>query len=188
LGCLADGRAGGFRYAVKASRFITHIKRLKDPAEPLKRLFEGADRLRQHLGPVLYQTPPSFHRTEENTGRLRDFLVQLPPSRDHVFEFRHKSWFGRDALADLADHHAGFCVHDALKEDCPVEVTTSFAYLRLHGSSAKYASNYSDAELRSWAARLKSLAPSVEDVWVYFNNDLHGFAPANARALREMLA
>ena len=178
----------GFRYAVKASRFITHIKRLRDPTEPLKRLFDGADRLGRRLGPVLYQTPPTFHRTKENIDRFRYFLTQLPLSRDHVFEFRHKSWFGQDTLAELADRHAGFCIHDALKGDCPVVATSSFAYLRLHGSSAKYASDYSDEELRLWANRLMRLTASVDDVWVYFNNDLQGFAPANARRLKDMLA
>src|SRR3954468_20024241 len=102
----------GFRFAVKASRFITHIKRLKDPEDSLKRLFEGAERLEEHLGPALYQLPPNFRRNEENVERLERFLPLLPKRRQNVIEFRDRSWFGDETLAALRKHDVGFCIHD----------------------------------------------------------------------------
>lgn len=177
----------GFRFAVKANRFITHIKRLKGCEEPLSRFLKGAERLHEHLGPILYQMPPNFLRTGENTARLEEFLTMLPPNRQHVIEFRHGSWFGKETMDLLRRHGIAFCSFDMVGMDCPLTATTSFAYMRFHGSEALYASNYTDQMLAKWARQLRGLAEGLEEIWIYFNNDAYGFAVANARRLAEML-
>lgn len=177
----------GFRFAVKANRFITHTKRLKDCADPLSRFLKGAERLRTYLGPILYQTPPNFHRTEENVARLEEFLNVLPKRLTNVFEFRHESWFSEETMEQLKRHNVAFCSYDMVDVDCPVVATASFAYMRFHGSEAQYESNYSEKMLEGWAGRLTKLAKGLDEAWVYFNNDAQGFAVANARRLAELL-
>src|SRR5206468_2035627 len=99
-------------------------KRLKDPADPLKRITDGAERLKSHLGPLLYQLPPTFKRTEENVERLDAFMALLPRRLDHVIEFRDATWYGEETLAQLRKHHVAFCVHDmAHDERSPVVAT-----------------------------------------------------------------
>ncbi|MBI2913582.1 MAG: DUF72 domain-containing protein [Chloroflexi bacterium] len=177
----------GFRFAVKANRFITHVKRLDGCAEPLARFLDGARRLGDRLGPVLYQMPPSFHRSDENVARLRAFLPLLPGELMHAFEFRHKSWFAAETLAELRHYGVAFCSYDMVGLECPLTVTAPYAYVRFHGSEARYASNYTDEMLAGWAARLRVLAAGAEEVFVYFNNDAWGFAVANALKLAELL-
>jgi uncharacterized protein YecE (DUF72 family) len=178
----------GFRFAVKANRFLTHIKRFSDSEAALERFLSGAERLGPSLGPVLFQTPANFHRTDVNLQRLESFLSLLPASHRFVFEFRHASWLGDETLALLRSHGAGFCIFDMPSLKCPIAATADFAYLRMHGTSELYASNYTDEMLQSWAKRLRELSHGLSDVWVYFNNDIHGFAVSNARKLRELLA
>ncbi|HEU4760201.1 MAG TPA: DUF72 domain-containing protein [Dehalococcoidia bacterium] len=177
----------GFLFAVKANRFITHIKRLADCEGPLQRFLDGARRLGDRLGPVLYQMPPSFHRSEENVERLEAFLPLLPPDLLHAFEFRHKSWFGDDTAEQLRRHGIAFCSFDMVGFECPLAATAPYAYLRFHGSEARYASNYTDGMLEGWAARLNHLGREVDQVFVYFNNDAWAFAVANAARLAELL-
>ncbi len=177
----------GFLMALKASRFITHIKRLADCDDRLARFLGGARRLGDRLGPVLYQMPPTFHRTDENVGRLEAFLSLLPRDLRHAFEFRHKSWFGDVTMDQLRRQGVAFCSFDMVGFRCPLVATASYAYVRFHGSEALYASNYTDETLDGWAGRLRKLAQSVDDVFVYFNNDAQGFAVANASRLGELL-
>jgi uncharacterized protein YecE (DUF72 family) len=174
----------GFVFAVKASRFITHIKRLREPEEPLARLFEHAGALGPKLGPVLYQLPPSFPKDIE---RLRTFLAALPQHRAHVIEFRHPSWFDAETLDVLRSAGVAFCCVDSPQLKSPVEATARFAYLRFHGSAFNWG-DYSEPELRDWAGRLRGLAAVCETVYVYFNNDWEGFAIKNALTLRRMLS
>lgn len=177
----------GFRFAVKANRYITHMKRFKDPEQPLARFLKGAERLKSYLGPVLFQTPPNFHRTGENVERIEAFLKLLPRRHRHVFEFRHDSWFGEDTLDQLRRHHVGFCSYDMPDFDCPVTATAPYAYIRFHGSDEVYATNYTDEMLAGWTGQIKKLASGLDEVWIYFNNDAEGYAVANALKLREML-
>ncbi len=177
----------GFRFAVKASRFITHIKRLAGCADPLERFLAGARRLGDRLGPVLYQMPPSFHRTDENVARMRAFLPLLPQELMHAFEFRHKSWFVEETMDELRQRGVAFCSYDMVGFECPLTATARYAYVRLHGSEARYASNYTDEMLAGWATRLSALAADVDDIFVYFNNDAWGFAVANATRLGELV-
>lgn len=182
-----DAAPDGFRFSIKANRFITHTKRLKDCHDPLSRFLGGAERLREHLGPILYQTPPNFLRTDENVARLDDFLRLLPKRLMHVFEFRHESWFDEGTMDQLRGRNVAFCCYDMVGVDCPVVATASFAYMRFHGSEEKYATNYPEKKLQGWAGQLKKLAKGLDEVYVYFNNDAQGFAVANAKRMAELL-
>jgi uncharacterized protein YecE (DUF72 family) len=177
----------GFRFAVKASRFLTHIRRLADPEEPLDRVLSGARLLGDRLGPLLYQLPPGFHRTPENLARLEAFLPLLPGDVLHAIEFRHRSWFVDETAELLRRHSVAFCSFDMVGLKCPLLATARFAYMRFHGSEALYASNYTDEMLEGWAARLRDLSQEVDELYIYFNNDAWGYAVANARALTGLL-
>jgi len=177
----------GFRFAVKANRFITHIKRLEDCADPLNRFLRDARRLEDRLGPILYQMPPSFHRTQENVERLEAFLPLLPRDLMHAFEFRHRSWFEEDTMEQLRRHGVAFCSFDMVGFRCPLLATAPYAYMRFHGSEARYASNYTDEMLEAWAARLNDLGRDTAEAFIYFNNDAWGYAVANASKLADLL-
>ncbi len=174
----------GFTFAVKVSRFITHIKRLKDIEEPLDNFLKRIKILGEKLGPLLYQLPPNMHRNDEV---LESFLAQLPRGLRHVFEFRHESWLDDEVFQILRRYNVGLCVFDMPKRTCPVAATADFAYVRFHGSDALYSSNYSDEELADWAKKLAKLAERLETIYIYFNNDVEGFALNNARTLRTYL-
>jgi uncharacterized protein YecE (DUF72 family) len=177
----------GFRFAVKASRFLTHIRRLHEPAAALGHVLDGARQLGDALGPVLYQLPASFERTPTNFDRLRAFLDLLPPDVCSVIEFRHRSWLTREVFSLLQAREVAFCISDMPGQDCPFEVTASIAYVRFHGSEQLYASRYTDDELATWADRLRRLGPGIDDIFCYFNNDACGFAVANALTLQALL-
>jgi len=174
----------GFRYAVKVSRFITHIKRLKDVAEPIETFLQRARHLNEKLGPLLYQLPPNMHRNDE---RLESFLPLLPKGLRHVIEFRHQSWLDEEVFDILRRHNIGFCVFDMPGLPCPLLATADFAYIRFHGSTGLYFSCYSDEELEEWARSISVLAKDLDTVYIYFNNDAEGFAIKNAQTMAECL-
>jgi len=173
-----------FTFAVKVSRFITHIKRLKDTDEAVERFITRAKILGEKLGPFLYQLPPNMHRNDE---RLESFLSILPRGLKHVFEFRHQSWLEEGVFEILRKYNVGFCVFDMPSLSCPVVATANFAYIRFHGSTGLYWSCYSDEELAEWARRLADLAANLKAVYIYFNNDAEAFAVRNAITLRDYL-
>lgn len=177
----------GFRFAVKAHRFLTHVKRLADCEDSLERVIKDARHMQEKLGPLLFQLPPSFLRTDENVRRLESFLDLLPADLPCAFEFRHTSWFVSETMAQLRRHGTAFCSYDMADVDCPLTTTAAFAYMRFHGSVLVYHGNYSDVMLVGWADRLRALAEDLEEAYVYFNNDLEGFAVANALKLAELL-
>jgi uncharacterized protein YecE (DUF72 family) len=179
-----DSTPADFTFAVKVSRFITHIKRLKDVGEPLERFIARAQILGDKLGPLLYQLPPNMHR---NDDRLESFLSTLPPVVRHVIEFRHESWLDEEVFDILRRYNVGLCVFDMPDVTCPIVATADFAYIRFHGSTGLYFSCYSDGELMSWAKRLKNLAQNLKAVYVYFNNDAEAYAVSNAKTLRAYL-
>jgi uncharacterized protein YecE (DUF72 family) len=181
----------GFLFAVKASRFLTHMKRLRDPDEPLERLFSRAAALGPRLGPVLYQLPGQFH---VDRGRLEAFLQALPTRLtprgrrlQHVIEFRHPSWYTPEIYNLLEHHDVALCLHD--KADSTIERpwVGPFSYVRFHGTSGHYHGSYSDAHLRRWARRLADQWRAGSDVYAYFNNDPDATATRNALSLRAML-
>jgi uncharacterized protein YecE (DUF72 family) len=171
-----------FVYSVKVSRFITHIKRLREPAQPLDTFLGRARLLGKKLGPLLYQLPPQMKR---DALRLGDFLKLLPRDMRHVFEFRHYSWMD-DVIFDLLSRYeVGFCIYDMPEFTTPLVTTADFAYIRFHGSRELYGGCYSDGELAEWARKIAGL--KVATAYVYFNNDIGGFAIKNAFALRRLL-
>lgn len=174
----------GFLYAVKANRFLTHMKKLKDPVEPLQRMLERMRRLGAHLGPILYQLPP---RWRPDPGRLRGFCRELPRGLTHVLEFRDPGWLTEEIYGTLEEHGVALCIHD-LVPGHPRRLTARTAYLRFHGTSGKYGGRYSRAQLASWAEWMRGAAAAGRDVYAYFNNDLEGHAVRDALALRELLA
>jgi len=177
----------GFTFAVKASRYITHTRRLTGGAGPNERLLSGARRLGEHLGPILYQLPPRFKCDDETFERLAAFLELLPRDLHHVFEFRDASWFTEPVFALLERAGAHFCAFDMPGLECPLRATAGLLYFRFHGTGRRYGGDYPDAELRRWATRLKEESAGAEEAFVYFNNDIGGFAPRNAATLAEML-
>jgi uncharacterized protein YecE (DUF72 family) len=167
----------GFLYAVKASRFLTHFKKLKDPEEPLQLFFERAGRLENSLGPVLYQLPP---RWKLNLPRFEAFLAALPRGYDHVVEFRDPSWEVEPVLAAMARRGVSHCLHDMRGIEVPAVVTATPVYVRFHGAALQ-GGDYPHSELEAWAGRIHGWRGQGLDVFVYFNNDWNGFALKNAR-------
>lgn len=172
-----------FLYAVKASRFLTHMKKLRDPEEPLERLLSRAKRLGKHLGPVLYQLPPGWHR---DLKRLDAFCAALPRRRPQAMEFRDPDWLCEETFALLQRRRVALCLHDGLPKH-PRVVTAGFTYLRFHGTGQKDG-NYSRAALRAWAKWMRDTLQRGVSIYAYFNNDPSAHAVRNALALREMLA
>jgi uncharacterized protein YecE (DUF72 family) len=174
----------GFAFAIKASRFLTHMKKLKDPEEPLARLFSRMRPLRQHLGPVLYQLPPGWKLDRE---RLEHFLQALPKGVRHVLEFRDPSWYADDVKVMLARHGVSLCLHDMRGSATGRERVGPVVYVRFHGASGHYSGSYPDDRLREWAEWLNAQRTDGADVFAYFNNDVGGHAPRNAVTLRRFM-
>jgi uncharacterized protein YecE (DUF72 family) len=173
-----------FRYAVKAPRFITHMKKLKDCAEPVDEFILRARNLGGAIGPLLYQLPP---RWACNTARLEEFIALLPTDLEHVFEFREKSWITEEVLALLDSRRVSFCVHDMAETPTPRWAAGPIAYVRFHGGVGKYWGRYSDEGLLSWTDWIVAQASGGRDVWCYFNNDIGGAAIEDALTLRGMV-
>lgn len=172
----------GFIFSVKVSRFITHIRRLKDAGEAVDRFMERARLLGARLGVLLYQLPGNMKR---DIVLLEDFLKILPAGLRHVFEFRHVSWFDDGIYDLLRRHRVGICIYDMPGYSSPVTATADFAYVRFHGSRMLYGGCYQDEELERWAEMIRRL--NADEVYVYFNNDAGGFALQNALTLRDLL-
>jgi uncharacterized protein YecE (DUF72 family) len=180
----ASRAPGHFTFAVKASRFLTHMKKLKDPEEPIDRFFTRARALGGHLGPVLYQLPPGW---KLDFGRLEHFLHTLPKDVRQVLEFRDRSWYTDDVSALLERHAIALCVHDMPGSASGRIRVGPFVYVRFHGASGRYDGSYTNEQLRSWAEWLDQQASAGADVYAYFNNDVGGHAPRNAMTLRGLM-
>ena len=168
----------GFVVAVKASRYLTHVKRLKEPEQPVSLLMERAGRLEDKLGPVLVQLPPNL---EQDAERLDAVLRSFPSGQRVAVEFRHRSWFTDDCRRILEKHESAMCLADGGAVDSPLWRTAGWGYVRFHRGNASPLSCYGTAALRTWAERIASIWAPDDDVYAYFNNDLHGCAPRNAR-------
>ena len=173
-----------FLYAVKASRFLTHMKKLKDPDDPLHRFFERARQLGPHLGPVLYQLPPGWKLDLE---RFERFLRALPKGHRHTVEFRETSWYDDRVYALLATHGVALCLHDMQGSATERLVVGPFIYVRFHHGTKKYGGRYADERLDDWADWLAQRSAEGLDVFAYFNNDTGGHAPRDAVRLRERI-
>jgi uncharacterized protein YecE (DUF72 family) len=180
-----DQAAPGFRYAVKAPRFITHMKKLKDCSEPVEEFLGRARNLGETIGPILYQLPPRWRINKE---RLEEFIALLPRDLTHVFEFREKSWLSEEVLTLLDARGVSFCVHDMPGSATPRWACGPIAYVRFHGGEGKYWGRYSDEGLLGWADWAVEQARAGRDVWCYFNNDMYAHAIDDALTLRAMVA
>ena len=173
-----------FRYAVKANRFLTQAKKLKDCAEPLDRMMPAFRHLGATLGPVLFQLPPRF---KLNLERLESFLAIIPKDVVNVFEFREPSWYDDAVFALLDRHGVSFCAHDMPDSASPRLAVGPVAYLRFHGGIAKYWGRYRDEHLLEWTDWIVDQTRSGRSVWAYFNNDPEAHAIADAQTLRAMV-
>jgi len=176
----------GFLFAVKMSRYMTHIKRLTMLEQGTSRFYKRLDGLTEtdKFGPVLWQFPPNFHR---DTERLADALPKLPPGR-HAFEFRHESWFTDEVYALLREHGAALVIGDESSRwvSTPHVRTADWTYIRLHHGSRGRHGNYSAAEIGTWSRRIAQWRRGTE-VYLYFNNDWEGYAIRNAKLLKKLL-
>jgi uncharacterized protein YecE (DUF72 family) len=175
---------GNFIFSVKASRYITHMKKLKDPSEPVTNLFERLEALKDKLGPILFQLPP---RWKCNSERLSSFLEQLPREYKYTFEFRDPSWFKEETYDILRNNNAAFCMYDFDRRLSPKIITSDFIYIRLHGPEGKYRGEYSRQNLTGWAGVFSSWAKQGKEIYCYFDNDEKGYAVRNAIELNNMI-
>lgn len=173
-----------FIFAVKVSRYITHVKKLRNLGPAVENFLSRVGALKEKLGPLLYQLPPSMKRNDE---LLQAFLSSLPPKYQHVIEFRHESWIDEAVFDTLRTHNVGLCVFDMPGFSCPLVTTSDFAYVRFHGSEGLYSSCYSDEELSQWAQKIAWLGQNIGATYIYFNNDAKVFAVENAMTLRSFL-
>lgn len=173
----------GFLFSWKASRFITHMKRLKDPEDSLQRIFAPMQALGAKQGPTLFQLPPQMR---PDMGSLADFLAVLPAGR-HVFEFRDPAWYADPVLTLLAEHQVALCISDHHHAPAPWIATAPFVYIRGHGPGGRYVGAYSEQTLRSWAAKIAAWRSEGRDVLAYFDNDVGCAAPQDAQRLMSLL-
>jgi uncharacterized protein YecE (DUF72 family) len=174
-----------FLFSVKASRYITHIKRLRDPLDTLERFLDAAEVLEHKLGPILFQLPP---RWPFDPDRLAVFLDALPSTHTYVFEFRDQSWHCDEALGMLREHECAFCIYELAGVRSPLALTASTVYVRLHGPDGSYAGSYSPRALRTWTRRFEQWASEGRDVYCYFDNDQLAYAAKNAESIRAYVA
>ena len=178
-----------FVFAVKASRYLTHMKKLTDPGPPLRRLLGRARALGPTLGPVLFQLPRNF---PANAERLDRFLAALRHQRSvarlrAVLEVRHASWLAPEIITRLVRARVALCLHDSVQLEVAGPVTAPFVYVRRHGTTGRYQGSYPSRMLCEDARRIREWVREGRDVYVYFNNDYRGFAVANARRLRQLV-
>src|SRR5436305_13942239 len=174
----------GFCYAVKANRYLTQAKKLKECEEPLERMMSAVRYLGDRLGPMLYQLPPKM---KLNLERLETFLKILPKRVTSVFEFRNTSWYVPETYALLDRYGASFCVHDMPVSKSERIAVGPIAYVRFHGGEGKYWGPYSDEGLLGWTDWILEQSRQGRSVWCYFNNDIGGHAIHDARTLKSMV-
>jgi uncharacterized protein YecE (DUF72 family) len=175
----------GFEFAVKASRYLTHIKRLVDIREGIARFYEPLEPMIEagRLGPVLWQLPENFHRDD---GRLDGWLSELPPGR-HTIEFRHDSWFAAPVMDALRARGVALTIGDHPSRPFQTyDATADWRFVRFHYGHRGRNGNYSATEIETWARRIAQWRRRTE-VYAYFNNDWQGFAPDNAKTLARAL-
>jgi uncharacterized protein YecE (DUF72 family) len=175
----------GFVFSVKASRHITHFKKLREPELTVPGFLERVSLLGDKLGPILFQLPPRWGR---NVDRLARFLDTLSGDYRYAFEFRDHSWFAPQVLDTLADHGVALVSYDLDGFRSPDAITTDFAYVRLHGPGAAYQGCYSQDSLGQWGEKILGWLSRNINVYCYFDNDEFGYAPMNALSLQSLIA
>ncbi len=182
--CWRESTPPGFCFAVKGSRFITHMKKLKDPQNALDKLLPRAEALKDKLGPILFQLPPKW---TVNAQRLEEFLSALPRRHRYAFEFRELSWHREEIFDILRRHNAAFCIFELNGFRSPEPLTADFAYIRLHGPLGPYQGSYPPETLRDWARKIERWRERLGNIFVYFDNDQAGYAAQNALALKRLV-
>ena len=173
-----------FIFSIKANKSITHIKRLKNAENSLK-LFEGRiASLKEKIGVILFQLPPSF---KKDIAVLKDFLAMLDLKWKYTFEFRHKSWFTDETYSLLKEKNVALCISDTPRYPYDETITANYTYIRLHGHKVLYASNYSNEVLQKYAEKIKKWNEKGITAYVYFDNDYYGYAVKNALYLKKIL-
>ncbi len=179
-----------FVFAVKASRFITHIKRLKGIKAAWKKFLENALHLKEKLGPILFQLPPSFKAIDENIKRLEKFISEIKKINSklrYAFEFRHPSWCSPRIYNLLKKYNVAWVIADSSRYSKTEECTADFVYIRMHGPKELFGSKYTDKQLKELSKLIKKYSNQGKDIYVYFNNDFHGYAVENAKTLMKFL-
>ncbi len=179
-----DSTPGGFLFAAKGSRYLTHMKKLKDPGPGVEKFFDRIDPLGKKLGPVVFQLPPWW---EVNLGRLEEFLETLPPRRRYAFELRNPTWHSEEVYRILRRHRAAFCIFEIAGFRSGLEITANFTYVRLHGPGGAYQGSYPSKTLKTWADRIRAWQRELREIYVYFDNDQAGYAVENALGLKKLL-
>ena len=180
-----DSTPPEFLYAVKGSRFITHMIKLKDAQRGLTNFMPRAERLGDKLGPILWQLPPGWN---VNVERLEEFLSILPPQHRYTFELRNETWMTDRVLEVLRRYNAAFCIYELAGYHSPIEITADWTYIRLHGPTRfKYQGSYKDRQMEEWADRIRAWSRKMKAIYVYFDNDDRAYAVDNALTLRKML-
>jgi uncharacterized protein YecE (DUF72 family) len=180
-----DGTPKNFKFAIKASRFLTHNKKLKEPENALNNFLPRAEALGDKLGPILFQLPPKW---KVNRERLEEFLQALPKYHRYTFEFREPSWITPEIYKVLRQYNAAFCIYELAGFHSPIEVTADFVYVRLHGPGHRYQGSYDPPTLRKWADRIERWTEEDRSVFIYFDNDQAAYAAKNALTLKRMVA
>ncbi|HET7705086.1 MAG TPA: DUF72 domain-containing protein [Thermoanaerobaculia bacterium] len=174
-----------FLFAVKGSRFLTHMIKLKDPERGLVNFLPRAERLRSKLGPILWQLPPGW---KVNVERLEEFLKLLPSKHRYTFELRNETWMIEPVYEVLRKYNAAFCIYELAGYQSPLEITADWTYVRLHGPTAfKYQGSYSDRQMEEWADRIRAWSRRMKAIYVYFDNDDSAYAVDNALTLKRLL-
>ena len=179
-----DSTPRDFLFAVKGSRFLTHMKKLKDAEQALARFLDPVEKLESKLGPILFQLPPKW---AVDAGRLASFLEILPRYHRYAFEFRNPTWETPEIYDLLTKYNAGYCIFDLAGYTSPLTITADFAYVRLHGPGGKYQGTYPNAAIAKWARQLKTWRKRLKSIYVYFDNDDSGFAPQDALRLKALV-
>jgi uncharacterized protein YecE (DUF72 family) len=173
-----------FLFAVKGSRFISHMKKLNVEKENISIFFKSVNRLKEKLGPILFQLPPKWNL---NIERLSKFLRILSQKYRYAFEFRNQTWYDEKVYALLKKYNCSFCIYELEHHLSPLVITADFVYVRLHGPGSKYAGSYTAKQLRKWATRCRDWQKKGKDVYVYFDNDQLGYAAFNAQTLQKLI-
>jgi len=178
-----------FTFIVKASRIITHLRRLKGIEETLTNFLNICSGFKEKLGPVLFQTPPSLKISKENLLNVLDIIKNHPTYNNLkiVFEFRNRTWFCNEIFDILQETNSSLCFSDMPDFEIDEPVTSDFVYIRKHGAHDKYSSSYSDDELNTEAEKIKKWKKKDKDVYIFFNNDAYGYAVKNALKLIEFI-
>lgn len=173
-----------FKFAVKASRYITHVKKLNDTLKPVTNLIENANGLGINLGPILFQLQTNW---KSNPERLENFLRNLPQNHTYAIEFRHKTWLNEDTYKLLEKHRVAFVIHDYKNPKTPEIITANLIYLRFHGPNGNYEGKYEKDFIKNLAQKISNWHDHGHTIYCYFNNDQNGYAAANACELAREL-